>query len=219
MPFSLTNMIPKNAPVSPISRISPACTLRKIQTNGLITREFFGLRMQKFQGVIFKSIRTYMEFFKSALVLICISNFNLHDQAKATSISTSSFPLLQVIKINLQEFSHFLVGVFRVFACIRVPWCTKMTSACNTENYHLVILFGRAKHLKLSVILFKRFRAFFDQRIKPIYFFPRMKKRWLDFTIDVFYIQLLKQMQNPSKIGSLYCDSQADLFKILKIIR
>ena len=42
-----------------ISRIGPACTLRKIQTYELITREFLGLRMRKFQGVIFKLIKTW----------------------------------------------------------------------------------------------------------------------------------------------------------------
>ena len=53
-----------------ISRRDPAYTLRKIQTYGLITREFLGLRMRKFQGVILKWIRTYMEFFKSALMYL-----------------------------------------------------------------------------------------------------------------------------------------------------
>ena len=56
--------------VPSISRRGPACTLRKIQTYGLITREFLGLRMQKFHGVILKWIRTYMEFFKSALMYL-----------------------------------------------------------------------------------------------------------------------------------------------------
>ena len=94
-----------------------------------------------------------------------------------------------------------------------------MTSACNTKKYYLVILSGRAKHLKVvSVILFKRFRTIFDQKVKPISFFSRMKKRYLDFTIDIFYIQLFKQTQNLSKIGSLDCDALVDFSKILKII-
>ena len=93
-----------------------------------------------------------------------------------------------------------------------------MTSACNTEKYHLAIMFGRAQHLKVSVILFQRFRTFFDQKVKPISFLSRMKKRYLDFTIEVFYIRLLKQTQNPSEIGSLDCDSLTDFSKILKII-
>ena len=54
MPFSSTNVPPRNAPMPPIPRIGPACTLRKIQTYGLITTEFLGLRMRKFQCVIFK---------------------------------------------------------------------------------------------------------------------------------------------------------------------
>ena len=70
--------------------------------------------------------------------------------------------------------------------------------------------FGRAKHLKVSVIHFKRVRTFF--------FFSTMKKRWLDFTLEVFHIQLLKQMQNPSKIRCLDCSSLADFSEILKII-
>ena len=52
-----------------------------------------------------------------------------------------------------------------------------MTSACNTEKYQLVILFGRAKHLKVSVILFNRVRTFFAQLVKPKFFFSRMKKK------------------------------------------
>ena len=59
IPFSSTNVPPKNAPVPPTSRVGPACTLRKIQTYELITREFLGLRMRKFQGVIFKLIKTW----------------------------------------------------------------------------------------------------------------------------------------------------------------
>ena len=54
MPFSLTNVPPKKAPMHPISSIGPACTLRKVRTYGLITRELLGLRLRKFQGVIFK---------------------------------------------------------------------------------------------------------------------------------------------------------------------
>ena len=40
IPFSSTNVPPKNAPMPLISRIGPACTLRKIQSYELITREF-----------------------------------------------------------------------------------------------------------------------------------------------------------------------------------
>ena len=67
-----------------------------------------------------------------------------------------------------------------------------MTSACNTEKYQLVILFGKAKHLKVSVILFKGIRIFFAQKFKPKLFFSIMKKRWLDFTMEVLHTQLLK---------------------------
>ena len=75
---------------------------------------------------------------------------------------------------------------------------------CNTEKYQLVILFGRAKHLKVSVILFKRVRKFFAQKFKAKLFFSRMKKIWLDYTVEAFHIQLLKQTQTPSKIQRLF---------------
>ena len=45
-----------------------------------------------------------------------------------------------------------------------------------------------------------------------------MKKRLLDFTLEVFHIQLLKQTQNPSKNRRLDCSSLIDFFEILKII-
>ena len=41
----------------------------------------------------------------------------------------------------------------------------------NTEKYQLEILFGMAKHLKVSVILFERVRTFFAQEVKPEFFF------------------------------------------------
>ena len=167
------------------------------------------IKNAKISGCYFKMDQNIHGIFQ---ICINVPLSKLHDHEKATSISTRSFPLLKVIKII------FLVGVFRVFVCIRVPRCTKMTSACNTEKYNLVILFGRAKHLKVSVILFKRFRTIFDQKVKPISFFSRMKERYLYFTTEVFYIQLLKQTQNISKIVSLDRDSLADFSKILKII-
>ena len=46
---------------------------------------------------------------------------NLRDHGKAISISTRSFTLPKTIKINQKEFLNFLVRVFRVFACRRVP--------------------------------------------------------------------------------------------------
>ena len=42
----------------------------KYKMYGWITREFLGLRMQNFQGIIFIWIRTYMEILKSALVYL-----------------------------------------------------------------------------------------------------------------------------------------------------
>ena len=46
-----------------------------------------------------------------------------------------------------------------------------------------------------------------------------MKKRWLDFTTEIFHIQLSEQTQNLSKIRRLDCGSLADFFfEILKLI-
>ena len=45
-----------------------------------------------------------------------------------------------------------------------------------------------------------------------------MKKRLLDFTLEVFCIQLLKQTQNPSKIWRLDCSCLANFSEVLKII-
>ena len=86
-----------------------------------------------------------------------------------------------------------------------------MSSTCNTEKYQLVILFDRTKHLKSSALAFYRVKTFFAQKIKN-------EKRWLDFTIEVFHIQLLKQTQNPSNIRHLDCYVLADFSEILKII-
>ena len=41
-----------------------------LQVYGYITREFFGLRILNFQGVIFILTQTYKEIFKSALVYL-----------------------------------------------------------------------------------------------------------------------------------------------------
>ena len=69
----------------------------------------------------------------------------------------------------------------------------KITSAYNTENYQLATLFGRAKHLKVSVIPFKRVKKFFTQKVGPKFFLPRMKKKMIRFYYSSFHILLLKQ--------------------------
>ena len=74
--------------------------------------------------------------------------------------------------------------------------------------------FGRAKHVKVSVILFKRFRTFFAQKVKPKSFFSKMKK---DFTIEIFHIQLNKHKILP-KMRRLDCGFLADFSEILKTI-
>ena len=56
-----------------------------------------------------------------------------------------------------------------------------MTSACNREKYQLVILFGRTKHLKVSLILFMIFYPKSQAKV----LFLKNEKRWLDFTIEV----------------------------------
>ena len=93
-----------------------------------------------------------------------------------------------------------------------------MTSACNNEKNQLIILFGTAKHLKVSVILFKRVRTFFAQKLNTKSFFSRIKKRWLNFTLEVFHKQLLKETQNLSKLKHLDCGCLADFSEILEII-
>ena len=93
-----------------------------------------------------------------------------------------------------------------------------MTSACNTEKYLFVILFDRAKHLKVSVILFKRIRTFFCPKSQAKVLFLKNEKNMIDFTIKVFHTQLLKQTQNPSKIRLSDCSSLVDVSEILKII-
>ena len=105
----------------------------------------------------------------------------------------------------------FFFFFFMVFAnfCLQKSTLSKTNSTCNTEKYQLVIRFGKAKHLKVSVILFKRARTFF---------LKNEKKRLLDFPIQVFHIQLLKQTQNSSKIRRLDCGSLLDFSEILKII-
>ena len=44
--------------------------LQKIQTSRVITREFLGLTMRNFQGIVFIWSRAYSEIFKSALVYL-----------------------------------------------------------------------------------------------------------------------------------------------------
>ena len=75
---------------------------------------------------------------------------------------------------------------------------------------------GRAKHLKVPVILFKRVRTFFAQKVKPKFFFSKMKKNMIRFYFRSF--RKIKQTQNPSKIRRLKCSSLVDFFEILKII-
>ena len=89
----------------------------------------------------------------------------------------------------------------------------------NTEKYQLGILFGMAKHLKVSVILFKRVRTFFAQEVKPEFFFLYVlfsEKRGLDFTVEVFHIHLLKKKKNHSKIRRFDCGSLRHFSEILK---
>ena len=93
-----------------------------------------------------------------------------------------------------------------------------MTSVCNTEKCQLEIIFGKAKHLKVSVILFKTVRKFFAQKIKPMSFFSKMRKRGLGFTIENFHMQLLKHTQSHSKLRRLDCGSLTDFSEILEII-
>ena len=93
-----------------------------------------------------------------------------------------------------------------------------MTSACNNEKNQLIILFGTAKYLKVSVILFKSVTTFFAQNLNTKSFLSRIKKRWLNFTLEVFHIQLLKETQNPSKLKHLDCGCLANFSEILKII-
>ena len=77
-----------------------------------------------------------------------------------------------------------------------------MTCVCNTENFQLVILFGKSASNS-----FKEDQKFFVQKVKPKFSFKRIKKGWLDFTIKVLHVQLLMQTQTPSNLRRLGCGS------------
>ena len=91
---------------------------------GQITREFLGLQMQNFQGIMFIWIRTYREIFKSALVYLYpdqVLHFLLFDKHEYTY--GIFWPVILV--------SIFVTGLCTFFSS-RFDWQNQLLFSENT---------------------------------------------------------------------------------------
>ena len=113
----------------------------------------------------------------------------LYDHGKAESISTRRFSLSKTIKMNQKVFLHFFFGQGLPNFCLQKSTLSKTSSTCNTEKYQLVIRFGKAKHLKVSVILFKRARTFFLKNEKNIIRFSHRSFPYTTFKANTKSLQ------------------------------
>ena len=108
-----------------------------------------------------------VEKFKSLVVMVS----KLHDHRKTKRTSTESFPRRCSCILRL-ELSKFLLAEEYL----------KQNGFCLQHlKKSVVIFFGRAKFLKASVILFKKVRKFFAQKVKPKFFFSKMNKKMIRF--------------------------------------